>query len=66
MIYVNYIISGDYVLTMNDAWEIITDGAVAIKDNKIVAVGKTKEILSKYQASKVLQKKRARYYAWSH
>lgn len=50
MIPVNYIIHGDYVVTMNDAMEVIKNGAVAIRENIIIDVGVTEKILKKYKA----------------
>lgn len=56
MNFVNYIITGDYVLTMNDKMDVIKNGAVAIKDNKIVDVDQTETILQKYAAKEILKR----------
>ncbi len=41
-----------YVITMDSGRRVIRDGAVAVKDGKIEAVGKTEEILSLYEGEK--------------
>jgi 5-methylthioadenosine/S-adenosylhomocysteine deaminase len=51
---VELIVSGDFVVTMNDAQPIIKHGAVAIKDGKIVAVDTQDKILTSYKAAKRL------------
>jgi len=48
------IVLGEYVVTMNDDQMVIKNGAVAVTDNKIVAVGSRKEIEEKYQSVKVI------------
>lgn len=53
---VDYIVHGDYVLTMNKNLETIPDGAVAIKGKTIVAVGNKQDIFTQYAANKVLDK----------
>jgi 5-methylthioadenosine/S-adenosylhomocysteine deaminase len=50
----DYIVYGDYVLTMNDALEVIKNGAVAVKDNKITAVGDAKTIFQKNPDARVI------------
>lgn len=47
---VDLILSGGTVLTMNDAGDIIEDGAVAIQGARIVAVGKRTDVESRYEA----------------
>ena len=42
------------VVTMNERREIIESGSVLIQDNKITAVGKTDEVVSKFQGDKEL------------
>src|SRR6266705_4399421 len=42
------------LITMNAEREIITDGAIAIKDQRIVAVGKTDELLARYRDETVI------------
>ncbi len=51
---IDYIICGDYVLTMNGHLEVIHKGAVAIKGSEIIAVGGADSILSKYSYSKMI------------
>ena len=41
---------GGTVVTMNENYEIYTDGAVAIKDNSLLAVGDAAEITRVYDA----------------
>lgn len=48
------IISGGTVVTMDDGRRVIEDGAVAIKGDKIVAVGKRSEIVRKYRAKQTI------------
>jgi len=50
----DYIIYGDYVVTVNTAMDIISNGAVAVKDNIIIAVGDATTLFKKYPAAKVL------------
>ncbi|MCC5637110.1 amidohydrolase [Nostoc sp. CHAB 5844] len=51
---VELIVGGDFVVTMNDAQPVIKNGAVAIKDGKIVAVDTQDKILASYRAAKRL------------
>lgn len=51
---VELIVGGDFVVTMNDAQPVIKNGAVAIKDGKIVAVDTQDKILASYKAAKRL------------
>ncbi len=51
---VDYIIHGDYVLPMEDNLSVIKDGAVAVKDKKIVDVGTYTDISRKYTAERIL------------
>lgn len=48
------LIKGGKVLTMDKGRTIIEDGAVAIKGNKIEAVGESAQITAKYKAKKVI------------
>ncbi|MGL5335517.1 MAG: amidohydrolase [Enterovibrio sp.] len=50
---VDLMITGGVVLTMNEQNQVIEHGVVAIKDNKIIAVGGS-ELSKKYQSAKVL------------
>ena len=55
MISVDYIICGDYVLPMDESCSVVKDGAVAINGNKILEVGTSHEILSKYVSVNVIK-----------
>jgi len=57
MIPVDYIISGDYVLTMDENHSVIRNGAVAIKNTEIVEVNLSDEIFKKYTSEHVLKEK---------
>lgn len=54
---VDYIICGDYVLTMNDRMDLIRDGAIAVKNTKIVDVDISENILKKYSSEKIIEGK---------
>jgi len=47
-------IKNGFVLTMDEENRLIEDGAVVIKKDKIVAVGKTDELEGKYECDKVI------------
>ncbi|MCK4919122.1 MAG: amidohydrolase [Candidatus Pacebacteria bacterium] len=49
---VDLILYNGVVLTINDSDEIIDDGAVAIKENQIIDLGKSEDIKNKYEAKK--------------
>ncbi|HEX2906322.1 MAG TPA: amidohydrolase [Phototrophicaceae bacterium] len=51
---VETILTGGTVVTMNQQFDVIADGAVAIKDAKIVAVGGSAEIAAQYEAERVV------------
>jgi 5-methylthioadenosine/S-adenosylhomocysteine deaminase len=51
---VDTILSGGVVLTMNEALDRYSGGAVAVRDHQIVAVGPASAILAQYEASEVL------------
>lgn len=51
---VDILISGGTIVTMDDGRRVIEDGAVAIKGDKIVAVGKRSEIVRKYRAKQTI------------
>jgi 5-methylthioadenosine/S-adenosylhomocysteine deaminase len=53
---VDWIWSARYVVTMNAARSVISDGAVAIRGERIVAVGKRSEIEAKYKAKQTLHR----------
>jgi len=52
---IDLIVEGDYVVSMDEAGTIIEDGAVAIDDGLILAVGTAEEIASDYSAREVLK-----------
>ncbi len=54
---VDYIICGDYVLTMNEKMDLIQNGAVAVKDKKIVDVDTADSILKRYFSEKLIEGK---------
>lgn len=51
---VDTILTGGTVITMNPQFEVISNGAVAIRENKIVAVGTSAEIAAKYESDTVV------------
>jgi 5-methylthioadenosine/S-adenosylhomocysteine deaminase len=51
---VDTLLSGGIVVTVNQAMDIIFDGAVAIRGTQIVAVGKTADIASQYEADETI------------
>ena len=51
---IDLIVNGDYVVTMNEALTVIENGAVAIDDGLIVAVGPAGDINSTYSARESL------------
>jgi len=51
---VDLLIEGWYVVTMNPSRDIIRDGAVAVRDRRIVAVGKAADLRSRYQPARVI------------
>ena len=51
---VDTILSGGIVVTMNQQFDIIHDGALAIRAEKIIALGSTKDILGQYESDNVV------------
>jgi len=51
---VDLLLAGGLVITLNDTGEIFAPGAVAVRGDSIVAVGPRAEILSRYQALRLL------------
>ena len=54
MISVDTIVHGGIVVTMNAKEEIISDGALALREGQIVAVGPSATILSRYEAPEMV------------
>jgi 5-methylthioadenosine/S-adenosylhomocysteine deaminase len=51
---VNTILTGGTVITMNEAFDVFPDGAVAIRNGRIVAVGPAASINAGYEADEVV------------
>lgn len=51
---IDYLIKGWYVVTMNDTRDIIRDGAVAVRGDRIVEVGKAEDLRHRYQPVEVV------------
>ncbi len=51
---VDLIIKGDYIVTMNDDYQIIQNGAVAVNSGEIVSVGSALEVEGQYKAKETL------------
>ena len=51
---IDLIVQGDYVVSMDEAGTVFENGAVAIDDSLIIAVGPADEILAGYSASETL------------
>ena len=54
MISINTLLTNAIVLTMDEEFNIYEPGAVAIKDNSIVAVGPVEKINATYQADETI------------
>lgn len=48
------IIRADFVLTMDTALSVIEDGAIAVKNGKIISVGGAGDILGNYESQKII------------
>jgi len=57
MISVDYILSADYVLPMDEALTVISNGAIAIKGTDIKEVGQSDYIFKKYTAANVIKER---------
>lgn len=51
---VDLLIHGWYVVTMNETRDIIRDGAVAVRGDRIVAVGKRSDLEAQYEAARTI------------
>ncbi|WP_373525576.1 amidohydrolase [Nostoc sp.] len=51
---VQLIVGGDFIVTMNEAKPVIENGAIAIRDGKIVAVDTQYKIMASYKADRTL------------
>ena len=51
---IDLIVTGDYVVTMNDAAEVHQGAAIAVDDGVIIAIGSIAEIESSYSAEETL------------
>ncbi|MEA5601529.1 amidohydrolase [Nostoc sp. UHCC 0252] len=51
---VQLIVGGDFIVTMNEAQPVIENGAIAIRDGKIVAVDTQYKIMASYRADRTL------------
>jgi cytosine/adenosine deaminase-related metal-dependent hydrolase len=56
--HVDILIEHGCVITMDPARRVIEDGAVAVKGNRIVAVGPTHELAQQYRAERVIDARR--------
>lgn len=52
---VDTLITGAVVVTMNEEREVFRDGAVAVRDRRIVAVGPTAEVVARYQGAETIR-----------
>ncbi|MGB5257130.1 MAG: hypothetical protein WBN44_07735, partial [Woeseiaceae bacterium] len=52
---IDLIIRGDYVVSMDEAGTIVENGAVAVDENMIVAIGTADQILADYSAAQILE-----------
>ncbi|NCC36437.1 MAG: amidohydrolase, partial [Chloroflexia bacterium] len=51
---IDVLLVGGTVVTMDANWTIIADGAVAVKDKRILAVGPTPMIVDQYNADTII------------
>ncbi len=48
------ILANGTVVTMDDSYSIILEGAIAIRDSSIIDIGKASEVVNRYQAAEVV------------
>ncbi|MFL7837910.1 MAG: amidohydrolase [Candidatus Promineifilaceae bacterium] len=51
---VDFLLTGGTVVTMNDNFDVYVDGAVAIRDDSIIALGQTADLTQAYIAKEVI------------
>jgi len=51
---VNLLLKNAYVVTMDDSFQLFPEGAVAIRDGEIIAVGHSEDLTAEYQAEQVI------------
>lgn len=51
---VDYLLSGGFVVTMNKSFDLFPDGAIAVRDDTIVAVGPAQDIAGAYTANETI------------
>jgi 5-methylthioadenosine/S-adenosylhomocysteine deaminase len=51
---VDFLLTGGSVVTMNEAYDLFMDGAVAIRDDKIVAVGTAESLAARFEAAETI------------
>ena len=64
--YVDTLIKGALIVTQDEARRIIKDGAVAVRGDRIAAVGKTAELENKVNATSVIDGRRFVIHARVH
>jgi 5-methylthioadenosine/S-adenosylhomocysteine deaminase len=55
MIPADHIICGDHILTMDQSFTALENGAIVIKGNRILDIGSSEDIVGKYSAQTVVQ-----------
>ena len=51
---VDLLLVGGMVVTMNEDYDVLSNGAVAVRDDRIVAVGEAEEVTAVYEAAQTL------------
>lgn len=51
---VDYLVCGDYIVTMNESMDLLRDGAVAVKDRRIIDVDTAENILKQYSSERII------------